>query len=109
MNSLFVEAVNELEARAVTNKFLEKLQTYIIHSKVEKVETYWKIEGMYVVNLMIIWQKHVTRDGLEEVLSPVADKWIDLGDCLLASKNDEECTYLLEGIDLVNIYFRQAN
>jgi hypothetical protein len=105
---LFIQTENLDEAK---NLFLDSMST--LSNKVQeynfkKIEPYWKMEDLTVVEVEVILASKISEAERERFLSSISNKWIYFGNPLdeaLSSKNTEGCTFLKNGIEMINIFF----
>lgn len=105
---LYVNAKSELEARLVLEKVLKIFQPVLKSNEIQKVEPYWKIDGVYVVEITMLISEGKTEIEMNGLLESIADKWIRFGSPtteLLASDTTENCNFLLNGLKMINIHF----
>ncbi|WP_458415075.1 hypothetical protein ACNQFZ_09855 [Schinkia sp. CFF1] len=105
---LYVNAKNELEANLVLEKVLNIFQPILKSKETQKVEPYWKIDGVYVVETTMLILEGKTEGEINEVLEEISDSWTRFGNPvteLLASDTTENCNFLLDGLKMINIHF----
>ncbi|PJN90461.1 hypothetical protein [Bacillus sp. mrc49] len=104
---LYVNAKDEDELKVNITPFIEKFATIV--KKITWLETkkYWKFEGVFEVLYEFKLQDLVTYSAFHAVLQSVSDHWLELGTgkdkSLLASKNAEECQFILGNMELVTL------
>lgn len=99
----YVEAQEEIEAINLVVDGLDNVEKYIIQKKISDVLPYWKENGIYIVEIVL----ELHKDILYKFLSEFSDTWLEFGypvDELLASKNNESCSYMKMGFVLINIF-----
>lgn len=105
---LYVNAKSKPEARSVLDKVLEIFDPVLQNKEIQKVEPYWKIDGVYVVEMTMLILEGKTEVEINRILESIADKWIRFGSNtneLLAFDTTENCNFLLEGLKMINIHF----
>ncbi|MCH1625328.1 hypothetical protein [Fredinandcohnia quinoae] len=105
---LYVNANSELEANLVLEKVLNIFQPILKSKGAQKVEPYWKIEGVYIVEITMLISDRKTQGEITEVLERISDNWTRFGSPvteLLASDTTENCNFLLDGLKMINIHF----
>ncbi len=98
----FIEAKDEKEAIRITELGIDSAKAYIESVELKNVEKYWKMEEVHVIEMVI----EVREKSMQGFLDVFSDDWLSLGkptDELLASQNNERCTYMREGFILINI------
>ncbi|MBD8006050.1 hypothetical protein [Bacillus norwichensis] len=105
---LYVNAKSEPEACLVLEKVIKIFQPVLKSKEIQKVEPYWKIDGVYVVEITMLISEGKTEAEINEILESIADKWTRFGSPiteLLASDTTENCNFLLDGLKMINIHF----
>ncbi|EQB89251.1 hypothetical protein J2Z44_004292 [Clostridium punense] len=105
---MFIDAKTESNAKDIYEKFIDKINIFIKSEKILKVEPYWKYENMYVLDTNILINCDIGSKRFEEFLYAMADKWKFMGipiDEAVASLNMEGCKYIIEGINMINIFY----
>ena len=99
----FVEESDELIARELVENTYKFLVNTITRKEYQKVEKYWKIEGICVVEVIL------EVDNISEFqnyLKNMADYWIEFGNPikeLLASRTDKNCNFIKEKFNMINV------
>lgn len=104
---LYVKSNNEPEALLVFEKVLKIFSSIMVSKEVLKIEPYWKIDGVYFVEVKII-TKEITENKMEKILESISDRWIQFGSPpteFLASDTTENCNYILDGLKMIDILF----
>lgn len=104
---VFEYSNNQDEAKLIFESVISEIQNSIISKEYKKIEPYWKIEGIYVVEVSIKLDKSFNRDKYEKFLKSISDKWISYGDPvdeIIASETIEDCNYTKEEINMINIF-----
>lgn len=104
---LYLNAKNKDAAQHALNKFLQILKPIVENNKLLKIEPYWKIENIYVVEIDVINTKNYTKTKLNELLREISDNWIEFDDPvneLLASSTGDSCNFILPEFNMINIY-----
>lgn len=85
------------------------IEDYIISSvTINKIEPYWKIEGIYIIEASLDLKYKLKRNNLKIILNKIADKWLFFGDPedeALASENLKGCNYIKEHVKMINIFY----
>ncbi len=106
---VYIEGTDKEGAKKTVERLVSVLEGQIIEYNVEKLELYWKIEGMFVAEIQTKTVfKEICEEDLKNITAPIADKWKLYGDPLeglYASKNDEELKYLMENINFIELIF----
>lgn len=100
----YVEESSELMARELIENTYKCLEKEIIKKEYQKLEKYWKIEGTYLVEVILELNNKISE--FRNYLESIADYWIELGNPveeLLASRTDKNCNYMKEKFIMVNI------
>lgn len=104
---LYVNAINEYEVQPILEVFLNKFQPILNSQRVQKIEAYWKMDNVYIVELTLMLLHDINETELNRVLVNIADKWSSFGSPtneLLASETTNGCNYILNGINMINIH-----
>lgn len=99
---IWVEGDNAEQALQYANKLFEDIGLEIIENKLDSIDAYWKMDGVFVVKYELL----VERPGLEKLQEQISDSWLVLGtqgEELLASRTNEKCTYMRDKIVMANI------
>lgn len=105
---IFINADTEVKAIKVYNEFIEKIGNFIEEEKNIKIEPYWKYDDMYVIETIIILTCTPNDMQFQEFLHKISDKWQFFGlpiDEALASINSDGCSYMINGINMINILY----
>ncbi len=105
---LYVNAKSEPKARLVLEKVIKIFQPVLKNKEIQKVEPYWKIDGVYVVEITMVISECKTNVEINRILESIADKWTRFGSPtteLLASDTTENCNFILDGLKMINIHF----
>lgn len=100
----YVEESSELMARELIENTCKCLEKEIIKKEYQKLEKYWKIEGAYLVEVILELNDNISE--FQNYLESIADYWIELGNPveeLLASRTDKNCNFIKEKFIMVNI------
>lgn len=99
----FVEAKENAEALELVSDSLKEMGENINKQEVISVNSYWKMEDTYIVEMVI----ELKEDALCSFLDLYSDEWLEFGkpvDELLASENNQGCMYMRSGFMIVNIF-----
>lgn len=105
---LFAYSNSESEAKKVFDSIINNIENSIVYKEYKKIEPYWKIEGIYVIEVKIELDKDFNEEKKEEFLKSIADKWTMFGnpvDEVLASETTEGCNYIKKGVNMINIFY----
>lgn len=72
------------------------------------IEPYWKIDGIYILEVNVDLKIAFTEERVTKFLDSISDKWTFFGDPIeeaLASEATEGCSYIINGVNMVNIFF----
>ncbi|MBR6666201.1 MAG: hypothetical protein IKL22_10875 [Lachnospiraceae bacterium] len=99
----FIESKMEDQAIQLVEGSLNEIEEIIISKEVKNIMPYWKMENTYVIEMKI----ELHKNELPRFLNFYSDKWLELGypvDELVASQNNQGCTYMREGVMMINIF-----
>ena len=99
----FVASDSQNDAVSLINNDYKKIDYYISKKEIKKVLPYWKIDNVYIVEVIIDLQ----TDMLKSFMDYYSDKWLEYGcpvDEYVASKNIQECTFIRTGYEMINIF-----
>jgi hypothetical protein len=105
---LFVDANDENEALNTYQWMIKKIENYIKSEEIKKIEPYWKIEGVFIIETQMEFIFDATNEMFMNILNCISDKWIFSGipvDEALASVDTEGCNYIIDGLKLINIFY----
>ena len=105
---LFAFATNDNEARLVIDNVLDSINQNIERTEYLSCEPYWKIEGVYAVELKISFKNEISEINIENWLNDISDKWLLFGSPtneFLASITTKDCNFIKDGIYMINIIF----
>ncbi|KYN78010.1 hypothetical protein A0J52_01625 [Clostridium sporogenes] len=105
---LFAYSNNKDEAKFVFNSIIKNIESSIVYKEYKKIEPYWKIDGIYVVEVKVEFYKGLYEKNKEEFLKSIADKWTVFGNPIqeiIASDTTEGCMYIKKGIKMINIFY----
>ena len=106
---LFAISCNKDEAIHIFNNVISEIKNNNIRSQeIVKNEPYWKIDGVYVVEVDLELASSFSNEQIEVFLYSIADKWVFFGNPIneaLASDTTEGCNYLKNGIKMINIIY----
>jgi hypothetical protein len=92
----------------VYKKFIERISNFIEEVKSIKMEPYWKYSDMYVIETDIKLNCTPNDMQFQEFLYKVSDKWQFFGipvNEALASIDADGCSYIINGINMINIFY----
>lgn len=99
---LFVYSNNKKESSNIAEYIVEPLNKYIKKFKYKSNKPYWKIDGMYVVEIKIEFNDKFNENKFNQFLEIISNNWLTLGiqDEELISSN----TNFTE-LEMINIVF----
>lgn len=104
---LHVKAIDENELKKIVNNFIQKFESIIKNVELLEMEPYWKIEEQFKVLYELTMKEEISESEFNKTLQSVSDFWLDIGEpenrMLLASRNSNECTFLLENIEMITL------
>lgn len=104
----FVYSKEDSDALNVVENSLSAIKDDILNKKYYNIESYWKFEGTYVVELKLkIKDSH---KNFEQFLNSISDCWItnDIIDEIFAAQNEVRCHFKNERIEFIIIYFSES-
>ena len=107
---LFAIAVNESEAKTVAENVLSSIRSYIESVDYVKCVPYWKIDGLYEVEMKVLVKASFSDTLLNRFLDDISDKWACLGSPaneFLASVTAKDCNFIKTGIYMINILMNE--
>ena len=107
---LFAMAVNESEAKTVAENVLSSISYNIKSFDYVKLAPYWKMDGLYEVELKVLFKGVFSDLQLENYLEDISDKWVCFGSPaneFLASVTAEDCNFIKTGIYMINILMNE--
>lgn len=105
---LFAYSNNEVEAKIVFDSIISGIESSIANKEYKKIEPYWKIEGIYVVEARIELHKDFNEGKKEEFFRSISDKWTAFGNPvneILASETTVGCNFIKKGVKMINIFY----
>lgn len=105
---LFAYASNKGEAKHIFESIIIDIENNIVHKKYTKNEPYWKMEGIYEVEVNIELTRDFNELKRDEFLKSISDKWLAFGEPIeevLASNTNKDCKYIKSGIKMINIFY----
>jgi hypothetical protein len=105
---IFVTSNTKDEAKNVYERFLEISKQYIKDEKIEKIEPYWKFDDMHIIETNIFLTCNIESIEFEDFLHQISDRWSFLGEPIdeaIASLTVEGCKYIIDGIEMINIFY----
>jgi hypothetical protein len=105
---VFEYSNNENDAKVIFDDIINNIKDYITNKNYIKIEPYWKIKGIYVVEVKIQFNKNFNDIILKKFLMSIAYKWMEFGnpiDEVLASETMDECNYIKKDINMINIFY----
>lgn len=100
----YVEVSSEQLAKELIENTYKCLESKIIRKEYQKLEKYWKIEGTYLVEVVL--ELNSSLSAFQKYLESMADYWMELGNPieeLLASRTDMKCNFMKEKFVMINI------
>lgn len=105
---VFEYSKNQHEAKLIFEHIISEIQNSIISKEYKKIEPYWKVEGIHIVEVLIKLNKSFNKNQHEEFLRSISDKWISYGDPvneIIASETTEGCNYIKKDVSMINIFY----
>lgn len=105
---IFINAVTEEEATEVYKRFIDLTNSAIKSEKITRVEPYWKFEDMFIIEAHVLLNCDVYSERFDEFLHKISDKWSFFGIPIneaLASATTKGCRYIIDKIEMVNIFY----
>lgn len=104
--NLYIFADTDNEAKSTVEKimhnFMHICESYIIH----EMKPYWKIAGIYDVDLTLNLKRKLEQNELEKTLLNISDDWLKFGNPpteYLASDTSENSNYIFDGLKMIVI------
>ena len=101
----FVEAKEKKEALKLVEGNLAFFEKTLKIERINEVSQYWKIKNTFLVEMLVTPQRNVFQ--LKCFLEFFSDSWLEFGypvDEFLASKNNNNCTYMKDKFVLIDIF-----
>ena len=105
---IFTYFQDEYKIKMMINEIINKQIDNINKVEYITIEPYWKIEGVYKVEVEVDLESELTEQVREKFLYSISDKWTYFGKPIeeaLASETTEGCNYIKDGINMINIIF----
>ncbi|WP_238907489.1 MULTISPECIES: hypothetical protein [Clostridium] len=105
---IFIRSNTVDEAKEVYQNLINETKQFIKSEKIEKIEPYWKYDDTHVIEANILLNCHLDSIQFKEFLYKISDKWEFFGipvDEALASRNVDGCKYIIDEIDMINIFY----
>lgn len=105
---IFIYSTSSDESISIFNQLIEIIKDEINSFLITLNEPYWKIEGIYVLEAEITLKSQLNSEINKKFLDNISDNWIKFGNPVtevLASKTSENCKYMHEKINLINIIY----
>ncbi|HBI02455.1 MAG TPA: hypothetical protein DDY49_00310 [Paenibacillaceae bacterium] len=103
---IYLNTDNQQDALNILENVLNQLDVEIQNKEIVKVEPYWKMEEVYIIEVSFLVNK-LTEEGFEKFLEKISDKWTYFDHPInevLASETTDGCTFLFPGVKLINIH-----
>ncbi|MHC1722097.1 MAG: hypothetical protein AB9836_02705 [Aminipila sp.] len=105
---LFAQTQSMDQAKAIFLDSIAPIQGNIQGYSVKRIESYWKIKELTVIEVEIDLVHEIKTDEQKTFLASISDKWTFLGnpaDEAVASRKNEDCHFLKNGVEMINIFF----
>lgn len=105
---LFAYSNSKDAAKKFFNSIINNIESSIVNKEYKRIEPYWKIEGVFVIEVNIELNKDFNEKNKEEFLNSIADRWIMFGNPInevLASETTDGCNYIKKGVSMINIFY----
>lgn len=103
---LFAYAIDETKAKMVLDDVIKAIKFDIEGIDYLKCEPYWKMDGIYEMELKITLKRKLSDTEFNAFLENVSDRWMLFGtppDEMLTSITMEGCSYIKNGVYLLNV------
>lgn len=103
----FVEAREKEEAIQIIQDNLKYEERMVSKVILNKIEPYWKIQGVYIAEVELKIQQELLGDFLDFF----SDVWIEFGEPveeLLAYRDNKECKFMREKFVLIDVFLDKA-
>lgn len=108
----FVYSSNENGAKMVVNELFQdeiiKRMHLVDEIVLKKIESYWKIDNMYEIEVDVNLKRKITEVERDKFLGTISSTWKFYGnpiDEALTSETMEDINYLRKDIAMVDIFF----
>ncbi len=105
---IFTYFQNEYQIKMMIDEIISKQIESINKVEYITIEPYWKIPGIYKVEVEVDLKLEFTEQVREKFLYSISDKWAYFGKTMeeaLASETTEGYNYIKNGINMINIIF----
>lgn len=108
----FVYANKKDDAQEIIERSLRMMQDNIVEKKNICIEAYWKIDGMYQIELELELDKRRNYETVALFLNSISKCWIQycspINNEILASQSEENCHMVNEKINFIDIVFEDS-
>lgn len=108
---MFLYADDDIQSLKKSNLLLTKLSKFILSIEVLDNVRYWKVKGIYVIELNIeMVESAMNKQRFLQFLKSLSDKWQVYGEPveeILISRSLEGYTYIHEDVEMINIIFNK--
>ena len=106
---MFLYSESKEEAVGICNSILSDIDLYIEERKIVDISPYWKIEGIFQIELNVVLKNNdINSEDWEGFLKTLSNIWLNYGEptdeILITRKLDESIIYN-EKIEMINIFF----
>lgn len=104
----FIYSNSNDEAQNVFESLIESVKDSIKSKECIDNKPYWKIKGIYVVEVKIVFDSKFNEDFNDKLLESICDKWTTFGNPIeevLACDDNEGCNFIKNGLKMINIVY----
>lgn len=104
----FIYSNSKDEAQDIFESIIESVKDSIKNKEYIENKPYWKIEGIYVVEVKILFDNKFNKSYNDKLLKSICDKWITYGNPIeevLACDDNEGCNFIKNGLKMINIFY----
>lgn len=106
---MFLYAKSKEEATAICNDILSNIDLYIEQRKIVEITPYWKIEGIFQIELSVVLKNNsINSEDWERFLKTLSNIWLSYGepiDEILITRKLDGSIMCNEKIEMINIFF----
>ncbi|MCC3866455.1 hypothetical protein K0040_19760 [Terrisporobacter petrolearius] len=103
----FIYSNSDDEAQNIFESLIESVKDGIKNKEYIENKPYWKIEGIYVVEVKILFDNKFNKNYNDKLLESICDKWITFGNPIeeVLAYDDDECNFIKNGLKMINIFY----
>jgi hypothetical protein len=107
---IFADTRSRNEAIKIFNNAILCGSLVITSQEIIKIEPYWKIKDIFVVEAKINFIEEIDSNNLKIFLDNIADDWLLWGDPIEeALATCQKSTYIKEGINMINVFIEEGD